>query len=314
MSDKKLLFLFGAGASHGCDCVIPPKPPLGKDLFNHLLNDESLRFWRDYSQRFPDSIKEEFELNFESAFSKLVRLYSDETYKIVMLQHLQVELADYLFKFDIPNNFSTNNYFRLIKILQNNNLLYQSNFSSLNYDCIFEKILVAMKIKYCNYLGNVGEIYNEKIKLFKPHGSSNYIIKRRNFDVQVASFSPAISLDFPIEAINFKTFAEINKMEHRSNLWPIMSLYNFEKENRICFTSLKNIRKKLDYTIHKATHIILIGVRYVENDTHIWSPINKSKGKLIYFGDDLTGFQRKKNVYIINEHFDKSCESFMQYL
>ena len=132
--------------------------------------------------------------------------------------------------------------------------------------------------------------------------------------MQVASFSPAISLDFPIEAINFKTFAEINKMEHRSNLWPIMSLYNFEKENRICFTSLKNIRKKLDYTIHKATHIILIGVRYVENDTHIWGPINKSKGKLIYFGDDLTGFQRKKNVYIINEHFDKSCESFMKYL
>ena len=93
-----------------------------------------------------------------------------------------------------------------------------------------------------------------------------------------------------------------------------MSLYDSDKENKNCITSLKNIREELAYRIHKATHIILIGVRYVKNDKHIWNPINNSRGKLIYFGEDLTGLKRKKNVHIINEYFDKSCRIFMQYL
>jgi hypothetical protein len=314
MEEKKILFLFGAGASYGCNSVVPYKPPLGKDLYRNLLKEESCIFWRYYHQYFPEDILSEFDNNFESAFSKLVDIYDKISGGSEILKGLHVEIANYLFKFDVSENYNDNNYYRLIVKLKQNDLLGKIDFASLNYDCIFEKLLSKMRVDFCYYLGNNREIYRKKIKVFKPHGSSNFVVRRSNFDAQWVSIAASVNLDLPIEALHYHTFTNENNRNHRSNLWPVMALYNFKKEHRICFTSIKNIRKELAYKIHQASHIILIGVRYVENDKHIWNPINYSKGKLIYYGNDLNGFQRKRNVFIIDERFDKSCESFMQYI
>ena len=71
---KKIMFLFGAGASHGCgESVIPYNPPLGNDLYNKLVSDSNSLYWR--TTKFPYNLTKEFSINFESAFSKLVDYY-----------------------------------------------------------------------------------------------------------------------------------------------------------------------------------------------------------------------------------------------
>jgi hypothetical protein len=95
-----------------------------------------------------------------------------------------------------------------------------------------------------------------------------------------------------------------------------MSLYTKGKEHLHCRTSIEGIRKKWAYEIHNSTHIVLIGIRYAEADVHIWNPIQQSKANIIFFGSDesIFGFQRKKRLTVVEEYFNESCVSFVNYL
>jgi hypothetical protein len=178
MRKHKIMFLFGAGASHGnCDDS-NPTPPLGNKLYPELIKSSYL--WHYYNQsHFNDEIREEFKKNFELAFTKIYDLFRPQ----VILQ-LQVGMMEYLNQFAPHPDLKENNYYKLINSLKEKSLLRHSVFSSLNYDCIFEKLLNNCKIPYCDYLGNRDESYGEDLKLFKPHGSSNYAVRQSNFDAQ----------------------------------------------------------------------------------------------------------------------------------
>lgn len=316
MKKPKIMFLFGAGASHGNCSISSHNPPLGNGLYAALL--ESSEIWRLHSDSFNDELKSDFHRNFELAFTKINRppFIKDELQRNAMILNLQIEIMKYLISFNPHSELELNNYYKLIKTLKNNALLFSTSFSSLNYDCILEKILTLEKISYCDYLGNSDETYEHPIKLYKPHGSSNYTLRQSNFHVEGTAFSPTVKLNLPIDVLKFQTPYETDNRNQRGLLWPIMSLYTSDKENINGKTSLANIRKKWAYEVHKATHIISIGVRYVENDTHIWDPIKNSKGKIIFYGENssLNSFIRKKNVFIREEYFDKSCESFIEYI
>jgi hypothetical protein len=125
-----------------------------------------------------------------------------------------------------------------------------------------------------------------------------------------------VALDFPIESLRYPTPTKLDDINNRSQLWPIMCLYTKGKEFIHCKTSLDKIQKKWAYETYKSTHIVLIGIRYTEADSHIWNPIRQSKAKIIYFGksESLNGFQRKKNLSVVDEYFNDSCTSFVNYL
>lgn len=285
------LILLGAGASFGSE---PDKerhrtPPLGTGLFSELCELGKV------AASIPDDLKAVFSQDFETG---MAAFYDRSNEK---LQSFHRELASYLGGFT-P---STDNYYlKLIRLFEGRDVI----FGSLNYDMMLEESV--FKLGLCVTYGNKKS--DGFVRILKPHGSMNFwpVSPHQMFqncvfgDLQTAYNGPAQALS-RLDAL-FRCGKD-------TSLSPAISMYAKGKKVSVCTRIVSNQQTAFTEVCGRASKIIIMGVKVVPEDEHIWRPIMKARCNITYFGSlqdekDLNALVKlsgRKNVKFVEGFFDK---------
>lgn len=281
MQNKKILILFGAGASKGCLGIKSP-PPLGDELFNDLC----VRFpttWNLLSQDV--TFKKKFERNFEEGMEWLYETRKD---KLAFLWDMTMFFAG--FKFD---NLKSSLYFKLIERYQRALLDQTIILSTLNYECLLEYAIIPFCLPI--YRGD-----EKGIKLLKPHGACNF--KTEGVTVaRAASIDPqSFSINVPI------SFLHPDKVvEHFTNnqLPAAMCLYMRGKKSIIAPDQIELIASEFKQLLISADTVVVIGVRPNPEDTHIWDNLRMREGNLFMIAGEEE-CEKWNDEHRQGKHFD----------
>lgn len=289
------LMLLGAGASFGSEPDRSlPTPPLGIDLFARL--EELGRI----SASIPVHIKKVLQKDFEVGMGVL-----DKECQF-FVQGFHRELCLYLSGFS-PSD--SNYYIELLRLVGNKNYI----FASLNYDMMLED---AANILGLNYHYNVqGGV--ESVRVLKPHGSLNFWP-----DVPASMFvncgfgGKGAVLDTTVTALT-KARA-IRRCTAETSLSPSISMYAKGKRVTICPAFVSRQQAFFTQACKSASRIIILGVKVIPEDRHIWEAIGNSPADIYYFGNEADEVllrnwadnADRKNVNFSLGYF-KECLSFI---
>ncbi|CAK3383265.1 hypothetical protein EDB51_12194 [Vibrio crassostreae] len=288
-----ITLIFGAGASYGSGRCIPDNPPLGMTLYDELTSLNGA------FSRLNGEIKEVFEeQGFEHGMAKIPN-HSE------VINQLQKELACYLSSFSITNE---NAYVRLFNRLKWQ--LDHINIVTLNYDILIEQ---ALNIKGFNvdYNGS-----NNGVNVLKPHGSSNFLPHLPN-DFNINGFT-AIDCNVFVEGLPTRavfSHADIKSWcndPKNKDLSPSLSLYNKDKRVVINSDLIKHIQDRYVKIISDSDLIVLVGIKYIPHDEHIWHPLESIDSPIVVvdpYPSDISNWAtrcKKDNVKIIEKGFDDS--------
>ncbi|HIF8253250.1 TPA: hypothetical protein ACX448_003973 [Klebsiella pneumoniae] len=295
-----ITMIFGAGASWDSETDVMKNngmtPPLGDYLFSKLdaLNGATSRLDDNTKKVF---IEEGYEAGME-------RLPPSSRALFPILK----ESACFLSSFK-PS--PENAYTRLFNRLKNN--INKITIATLNYDMLIEKSLMDLSIN----ISYICEDDYDGAKVIKFHGSSNL----------VPVIPQGISISGMTVTSDEGVFLETNSVEflhsheeivrwcndsRNESLCPIMCLYNKEKRVLVSKRAMDEIQEKLSHSIKQSKEIILVGVKYISHDTHLWDLIFKSQCHIViidpYPSDELIDIlkQNGNEVTIIKKGFYES--------
>lgn len=257
-----ITIIFGAGASTGSGKCLPYNPPLGNELFDNLVKLNGAFSKLDENQ------KEIFRKNgFEEG---MATIKNDSN----IINPLQKEIACYLSKFEV--NYD-NAYVKLFYELKN--VINNITITTLNYDLLIEQALKKCNIFNIAYFGE-----NEGIPLLKLHGSSNFLPDLGQ--IQISGISIVNSSTFIEglkinETLNHLEIVEWCQNPKNDSLSPVLAMYEKGKRVVINSKSIKNIQRIYTNKLKESSLVVLIGIKYVEQDWHIWNPIKDSKAKIL---------------------------------
>lgn len=285
-----ITFLFGAGASYGCGMVNPP--PLGMHLFNNLikLNGSFSNLSNDVRHIFLTE-------GFEAGMAKIAN-------DADAINPLQKEVACYLSSF-VAN--AENAYARLFRRLDR--MIEKINVATLNYDLLIEQSLEICGIPF-DYNPSATALTVEKI-----HGSSNFLPEMpKNIiysDFRVTNFgciAEGLKVKAPLLAQEVKEWCDDPR---NIVLSPILAMYQKDKRIIINKRLISDIQTRYFEKISKSSHIVVVGVKYLPHDGHVWDCIEKSNADLLIvdpFPEETLKWAalRKGKTYCVNRGFDKS--------
>ena len=305
IGNKEVHFLMGAGASYASEDTSPFRVPLGAYLFKSM--EENLNSW--HISNLDDAIKKIFYTDFEKGMEVFFSKGMDPTW-------MQNELSKYFLRFSIGEN---NLYLKLLSILEDNNAVY--SFSTTNYELLIEQSL-AKKGKIPYYGIDVRTESSNSISVLKIHGSSNFIADT-DLSTTVMSgctFPPRPSIaTYPTKAVmpeEALVFSSSN-----SGFAPSLAMYAKGK-NVLHAPGVVDFqhnlwRLKLK---HQCKILIIIGLRVIEHDNHIWDFLaSELTIPILYIGDEdefLTWVDKTKRssyVYLGNK-FEDSLPNIEEYI
>lgn len=294
-----ITLIFGAGASSGSVDCFPYKPPTGSELFEELIKLNGTFSKLNINQ------KKVFKKNFESGMALIEN-------SSTIINPLQKEIATYLSKFEVGDN---NTYVRLFRELKE--VMDDITLVTLNYDLLIEQALIknGLLVKY--------ELnWNNGISLLKPHGSCNFlpILEDRKIQGNIfkgcGSFIDGLKVFKSMDKNYIKEWC--NNLEN-SDLSPILSMYNKEKRVVINNLFIKKIQEMYETKIKSSSIIILMGIKFLEHDTHIWESIKNSKAQIYFnsrngFDDNMNTWIKKHNINIspIIGGFDEKIDDIIK--
>src|SRR3989449_1395692 len=179
-----LVFLFGAGASHGAIGVKPDLPPLGCDLYDRLAK-QFPNTWGAASQF--AGVADKFKKDFEAAMEQ----YCNEHSATAVVSAL-IDMARYFATF-YPDGTDLDS--KLLLELQARSLLAHTVFSSFNYDCVFEK--AASRLRSIDS----APVVPGDVRVIKPHGSCNFLTSETDQLIRAIVFTGS-TVEAGIEAQN----------------------------------------------------------------------------------------------------------------
>ena len=279
---KKVLILFGAGASNGSGGILDP-PPLGRDLFTRLSN-QFPNSWGKLSEKYRSKFSENFEKGMEMFYNEV----DDYT------QYLK-DMTIFFSKFKI-DYFKENLYWILISKyihpLESTELML----STINYDCLIE--LAALQFNpNITYWGK-----NKGIKILKIHGSCNFIKSNVRGEGKIiigkGTIKGGLRLIHPREV----------EKELRNNPLPAsMSLYARGKKVFISPDQINQILGEFHDYLSTVEVVFVIGVNPNIEDTHIWDYLKNLGDKLYLIGSEENCKQWIKNY---NSSATWLCDKF----
>lgn len=286
-----ITFIFGAGASRGSGKTIPYNPPLGNSLYDNLVSQKGC------FSNLPNKLQEVFKhQGFEAGMSTIPN-------NSQIINPLQKEIACYLSKFQITPE---NAYVRLFNKVHR--LMPKINIVTLNYDTLIEQAIA--RIGYpIDYNGS-----NKGITVLKPHGSSNFLPQINfNFSGNTMLGCQSFISGLPTNAVstNQEVIQWCNNPRN-SDLSPVLSMY--EKGKRVVINSelIDNIQNKYSAVVANTKLIVLIGIKYIEHDTHIWKALEDSRANLLIINPepqdtiDWLSKNKRNNVEILSLGFEDS--------
>jgi hypothetical protein len=263
---RRVLLLFGAGASAHSEPTGVPVPPLGDALFPELMATGNI------PADLPPAVMDEFKKpdGFEIAMSKLAAL--DSSKYVPFLRGMAKYFATFMPSAD-------SHYVRLFAAFKASRSL--AFLATLNYENLIEHSLIKAG---CNPLG-----------VIKPHGSCGYLLQLDPTSTyrDIVGFGPGPFLganpriEFDPEAI-IKWCDDPN----HSSFAPAMSFYAPGKASPINTQQIDAQRNEWKKRVHRVEVCYVIGVRCNEEDDHIWQPLAESRCRLVYVNPRDAGFTR----------------------
>ncbi len=293
--NKRVLFLFGAGASFGAGGILPEPPPLGGQLFRLLANQ-----YRGTWGQLPPDIALQMERNFEAGMGLVQERFA------TAIPGLMREMALYFSQFRPYKRSSL--YCRLVRDLVDT--LPALAFSTLNYECVLEHSLLeaGMKIDY------FGSGDDNGVPVWKLHGSCNMFSHQLQASEGIF-YNTGITFEGGIEAS-----LDRNDIAARclagSALAPAMSLYMVGKPLAISPSVIRSVQGIWAEAAKNAKAVICVGVRAHPPDTHIWEPLASAPAPIHFVGDEVS-FERwcssvgRRGVFL-GSRFSNSYSSIIQ--
>lgn len=296
----KHLIIFGAGASFGSDTT--GTPPLGGNLFEALVSFNPSGWGKVCSEQV-ELFREDFEEGMKNLSLKNPHA----------MPPLQRAMAAYFFNF-IPTR--SNLYIKFVEKIKNQNL--EGAMATLNYERLLELSLSFSGIR--PVVGRKAEA-NSEIEVCFPHGCCHLFCQSVRGAAQGISFSgTAVSTNGPVKVI-----ADLRQFQERINndaFPPVMSYFEPSKITTSGASFIKNQRKRFVELVSESSTIGIIGLRVRPRDEHIWQPLARTSGKIVYCSGRLSGEEfktwageaRPHNTDIVLPHyfsdgFEKLCSS-----
>jgi len=274
----KNLFLFGAGASSGCNGT-NEIVPLGIDLFTNLKN----KFPGTWGT-LPPAFENDFKSNFEKGMS---RLWRDLSYN-AKISFFMKDIAIFFSKFKITD-FKQNLYYKLFRELKKRDALKETVVSTINYDCLIEFALEKLNVNYSYVATNI----DNTIIVLKIHGSCNYILDPKVISVRSdVKYRPGITFNPPLRFISPEGIEKYCNSD--TALYPAMAIYMSSKPIQMGSVAITKMQKDWQEIIMKAKKIFIIGVNPNLEDKHIWDYIDK-KDQVLYCGNKYRFDEWQKN-------------------
>jgi len=259
------VLIFGAGASYGSDNG--NVPPLGADLYDALM-----RFNPDGWGNLPDNIAATFQLDFEEGIRTLSSSHA--------LPPLQRAMAAYFFNYlPSPNNL----YKVLAERIKHAN--WRGSLVTLNYERLLEISLSSEGLR--PVVGREGN-NSDKIELCLPHGCCHLFCESVRGTASGVSFSGAnIQTNGPISVI-----ADPNDFRNRIQtdaFPPVMSYFEPQKRTTSGSNFIDSQRRRYEELIAEADVIGVVGIKVRPHDEHIWGPMERTSGKIVYSSGATSG-------------------------
>jgi len=290
------LVLFGAGASYGCGNVFPKSPPLGGSLFQELQKLYPMS-WGNL----PQDLEIKFKKNFEEGMEEIWDKYS------TAIPNLMKHMSLYFCQFNLPDD--ENLYSKFLENLSDD-VFEQCIFSSLNYDVLLE-IAISKQVKQINYfeLNPIGGI-----PVWKLHGSCNFI--PRNISAQNVSFTRGVVFDAGITAVSPNEAIQFSLSS--TSLYPSMCLFMEHKPTQISQSTISEIQKNWQSKVSEMEKILIVGVRPLMKDSHIWKSLTETKAEIGFIGSksefNKWSKSRKQNDKYLGNYWENAFDEGVDFL
>jgi hypothetical protein len=290
MSQSRVVFLFGAGASKGAGFTLPECPPVMIELYDRLVAYDSSS-WGPGSRIAQYAAK--FRQDFEDAYSKfMVGVSPDATSPRIIVDSLTIlerqrPLALYFSRFSLDRSGS-DLYSKVLSRLMDCNAVHKCFFGSLNYDTLFEQSAsrLGLLVDYsCDVIGLT------HIRVAKLHGSCNFVAEVSEQTRAYYLSGPGAMTEGPINFLEASADLETQlrgkfKCSNPTFL-PIMSQITPEKQTYYNSMKIQAIRHKWLSAVGEAEVVVVVGVSYNPNDLHIVEPIKQCHGRVLYIGGEF---------------------------
>lgn len=222
-----------------------------------------------------------------------------------VINPLQKELACYLSSFSVKPD---NAYVRLFNKLRS--CLDRINIVTLNYDLLIEQSLA-------NH--GFGVDYNangDGINLLKPHGSSNFLPQLPKG--LTISGNTMIDCGTYVEGLETKAVSSVDEVRtwcndpRNSDLSPVLAMYAEGKRVVVNRNLITNTQKKYSEIVSSSKLVVLVGIKYIQHDKHIWGPIENARPNLFIVDPypkstiDWVKDKRIAGVTVVEKGFDKA--------
>ena len=278
-SRSSVVILFGAGASYGCGPVARKVPPLGQDLFDAAMAWASLQFTSEIQMlqvqhpllNMPPVLQAALRRDIETGMATLLDGYD----------HLAVPLMKVLGSFFAtfrPAVDELNLYRRLLVEAQNRPLGHRIVYASLNYECLFEETAAQLGLIVEHF--PTSRVSANAIRILKPHGSCNYLLLHLDIVAPVVRGSGTFEGTITVASLSEAR----ERAESPVMVPPAMSLILDNKPTRTGNPQVAAVRDEWANEVLAARTVVVIGVRPLLTDPHIWEPLAKTSASVHYVG------------------------------
>jgi hypothetical protein len=261
------LILFGAGASFGSQKE--DTPLLGASLF------EALRAFNPPGWgKIPHELVEVFRIDFENGMRRLSERHPG------WMPILQRAMAAYFFRFT-PSEDSL--YLRLAHRMRRSK--WTGGIATLNYERLMELSLLHVGIQ--PEVGGPPHKENA-VEMCLPHGCCHLFCQSvRGSSAGVILGGTGITTSGPIKVISDS--GEFRQRIESDAFPPVMSYFEPKKQTTSGINFITAQRARWRELASQASTIVIVGVRVRPHDDHIWDPLAKAPGRIVYCSGPSSG-------------------------
>lgn len=300
----KVLFLFGAGASAYSGECYPTNPPLGADLFE-VMEKEGL---------VPSSIDTTIRNKFIKDFEEGMYLLNEQGSQFY--NPFQRNLAKFFARFS-PGR--SNFYCQLLGRLKQRNFLWKTTFSTLNYDCLIERSTSALSIPM-RYGPRCLVEAKDVLPVYKVHGSCGFLPNLMGVTLNGCTFKGSKSdVDAPVQStFQQKEITDWCDNPAMNSISPAMAMYMKGKRRAYCPSHIELHYTNWKRALNSCSHCFIIGVRFSEEDNHIWQPCLEAKCVLNYIDPKPSNFMEwakqnnREKVFHYSDTFEQALDLIIE--
>jgi hypothetical protein len=270
---SRSLFLFGAGASAFSRDCLPTTPPLGDDLLERMIKDGFLNdgFVRAHGAQFTGPG------GFERGMASLTDRYINHQY-MGFVREMGRFFGRYI---PGPNNLYTELFSKLLGTGS------EFGVASLNYETLIERSLLNCGVPVL--LDPFGPAQNGALFVVKPHGSCGFLPNPQGVSVWNLQIGFPVDVDVPtFFTVSPETIDEWCLNPLSVDLAPAMSFYSPYKETRINPKLIMAHRQLWQKLCARADKVFVVGVRYNEQDPHVWDPLRLPNKNIIFVNPSVS--------------------------